>query len=247
MRGDIRAVVTAPVTLAGLLAGLHAEALSGLTLAQIVNPGTPVIYAISGSAPHFLTLSFLGGAVENGLINAAGSAVAQYLNLPNYTLGGMSDSKVLDVQNGYEKAISNLLIGLAGPNFIHAAAGLTEFGTMISYKQYVIDNEMLGMIMRVIRGIEVTEETIALNVYREVCPGGNFLAESHTVEWMRKEHFIPKLSDRQLREKWEESGKPTAEKNAIAHAKQILKEHKPMGLSIDLNNQIKSKFPEIRL
>jgi trimethylamine--corrinoid protein Co-methyltransferase len=238
--------VTAPVTLAGLLAGLHAEALSGLTLAQIINPGTPVIYAISGSVPDFSTMGFLGGAVENGLINAAGSAIAQYLNLPNYTLGGMSDSKVIDVQNGYEKAISNLLIGLSGSNFIHAAAGLTEFATMISYKQYVIDNEILGMIMRAIRGIEVTDETIALNVYREVGPGGNFLSEPHTVKWMRKEHFIPKLSDRQLRENWEKSGKPTVEKNAIAMAKQILKEHRPVCLSNDLNNQLKAKFPEIR-
>ena len=214
-----------------------------MTLAQIVNPGTPVIYAISGSTPDFSTMGFLSGTVENGLINAAGSAIAQNLNLPNYTLGGMSDSKVVDVQNGYERAISNLLIGLSGSNFIHAAAGLTEFGTMISYKQYVIDNEILGMIMRAIRGIEVTEETIALDIYREVGPGGNFLSEPHTVKWMRKEHFIPKLSDRQLREDWEKSGKPTVEKNAVAMAKQILKEHKPLGLSNDLNNQLKAEFP----
>ena len=219
---------------------------SGLTLAQIVNPGTPVIYAISGSTPDFSTMGFLSGTVENGLINAAGSAIAQYLNLPNYTLGGMSDSKILDVQNGFEKAISNLLIGLSGSNFIHAAAGLTEFATMISYKQFVIDNEILGMIMRAIQGIEVTDETIALDVYRAVGPGGNFLSQAHTINWMRKEHYFPNICDRRSRERWEKSGKPTAGKNAIAVAKQILKEHRPLGLSSDLSNQLKAKFPEIR-
>jgi trimethylamine--corrinoid protein Co-methyltransferase len=191
-------------------------------------------------------MGFLGGAVENGLINAAGSVIAQYLGLPNYTLGGISDSKVVDVQNGYEKAISNLLIGLAGSNVIHAAAGLTEFAMMLSYKQFVIDNEILGMVMRAVRGIEVTDETIALDVYRKVGPGGNFLSDPHTVKWMRKEFFIPKLSDRQLREIWEKAGRPTAEEKAAAMAKQILREHKPLGLPEDLDHQLREEFPEIR-
>jgi trimethylamine--corrinoid protein Co-methyltransferase len=191
-------------------------------------------------------MGFVSGSVENGLISAAGTAIAQSLNLPNYTLGGMSDSKVVDVQNGYERAIINLLIGLSGSNFIHAAAGVTEFATLISYKQYVIDNEILGMIMRAVRGIEVTDETIALDVYRRVGPGGNFLADPHTVQWMRKEHFIPKLSDRQLRVNWEKSGKPTVEEKARAMARQILKEHRPLSLPKELNDKLKATFPEIK-
>ena len=238
--------VTSPITIAGLLTGLTAEALSGLTLAQTINPGTPVIYAISGSSPDLKTMGFVGGAVENGLMSAGGTAIAQHLNLPNYTLGGMSDSKVVDIQNGYERSIINLLIGLSGSNFIHAAAGVTEFATLISYKQYVIDNEILGMVMRAVRGIEVTDETIALDVYRRVGPGGNFLADPHTVQWMRREHFVPKLSDRQLRVTWEKSGKPTAEQKAKAMAKQILKEHKPLGLPKALNDQLRKIFPEIK-
>ena len=238
--------VTAPITLSGLLTGLHAEALGGLTLAQIVNPGTPVIYAISGSSPDLKTMGFVSGSVENGLINAGGSAIAQFLNLPNYTLGGNTDSKMVDVQNGYEKAISNLLVGLSGSNFIHGAAGITEFGTIISYKQYLIDNEILGMVMRAVRGIEVTDETIALDVYRKVGPGGNFMAHPHTVQWMRKEHFIPKLSDRQLRINWEKSGSPTIEEKARAMARDILKEHRPLGLPKGLNDKLKTTFPEIK-
>jgi len=237
---------TAPVTIAGLLTGLHAETLSGLTLTQIVNPGTPALYASSASSADLKTAFHITGAVEMGMINAGSTAMAHYLNLPNYTLGGMSDSKLADVQNGYEKAITSLLIGLSGSNFAHAMAGVTEFATMISYKQYVIDNEILGMVMRAVRGIEVTDETIALDVYRRVGPGGNFLADPHTVQWMRKEYFIPKLSDRQLRVTWEKSGRPTAEKKAIAIAKEILKEHKPLGLPKALNDKLRKTFPEIR-
>ena len=87
----------------------------------------------------------------------------------------MSDSKVVDTQNGYEKALTSALVALSGSNFIHDAAGLVEFASTASYKQYVIDNEIIGMVMRAVRGIEVTDETIAVDVYRRVGPGGNFL------------------------------------------------------------------------
>jgi trimethylamine--corrinoid protein Co-methyltransferase len=184
--------------------------------------------------------------VEMGLINAGAAAMAQYLNLPNYTTAGMSDSKIVDTQNGYEKAMTSTLVALSGSNFIHDAAGLVEFASTASYKQYVIDNEIIGMVMRAVRGIEVTEETMAVGVYRRVGPGGNFLADPHTVQWMRKEHYVPKLSDRQLRINWEKSGKPCVEEKAKASAMKILREHQPLGLPKEMNGQLRRMFPEIR-
>ena len=237
---------TSPVSIAGLLTGLHAETLSGLVLTQLVNPGTPVLYACTATSTDLRTMGYLSGSVEMGLINAGAAAMAQYLNLPNYTTAGMSDSKIVDTQNGYEKALTSTLVALSGSNFIHDAAGLVEFASTASYKQYVIDNEIIGMVMRAVRGIEVTDETMAVGVYRRVGPGGNFLADPHTVQWMRKEHYVPKLSDRQLRINWEKSGKPCVEEKAKAFAKRILKEHTPLGLSKDMNDHLRRMFPEIR-
>jgi len=237
---------TAPVTIAGLLTGLHAETLSGVVLTQLVNPGTPVLYACTATSTDLKTMGYVSGSVEMGLINAGAAAMAQYVNLPNYTTAGMSDSKMVDTQNGYEKAITNVLVALSGSNFIHDAAGLVEFASTASYKQYVIDDEIIGMVMRAVRGIEVTDETVALEAYGRVGPGGNFLADLHTVQWMRKEHYIPKLSDRQLRVNWEKSGKPYVEDKAIAVGKRILRDHKPLGLPKELNDRLRSVFPQIK-
>ena len=237
---------TSPVSIAGLLTGVHAETLSGLVLTQLVNPGTPVLYACTATSTDLKTMGYLSGSVEMGLINAGAAAMAQYLRLPNYTTAGMSDSKLVDTQNGYEKAMTCALVALSGSNFIHDAAGLVEFASTASYKQYVIDNEIIGMVMRAVRGIEVTEETVAIDAYRRVGPGGNFLADPHTVRWMRKEHYVPKLSDRQLRVNWEKSGKPCVEEKAKALAKKILREHQPMGIPETKNDQLRQMFPEIR-
>jgi len=237
---------TSPVSIAGLLTGVHAETLSGLVLTQLVNPGTPVLYACTATSTDLKTMGYLSGSVEMGLINAGAAAMAQYLRLPNYTTAGMSDSKLVDTQNGYEKAMTCALVALSGSNFIHDAAGLVEFASTASYKQYVIDNEIIGMVMRAVRGIEVTEETMAIDAYRRVGPGGNFLADPHTVRWMRKEHYVPKLSDRQLRVNWEKSGKPCVEEKAKALAKKILREHQPMGIPETKNDQLRQMFPEIR-
>lgn len=237
---------TSPVTIAGLLTGLHAETLSGVILTQLVNPGTPALYACTATSTDLKTMGYVSGSVEMGLINAGAAAMAQHIGLPNYTTAGMSDSKIVDTQNGYEKALTNTLVALSGSNFIHDAAGLVEFASTASYKQYVIDDEIIGMVMRAVRGIEVSDETIALDVYRRIGPGGNFLSDIHTCQWMRKEHYTPQLSDRQLRINWEKSGKPCVEEKAKATAKTLLRDHKPLGLPKELNDRLRKMFPEIR-
>ena len=237
---------TSPVSIAGLLTGLHAETLSGVILTQLVNPGTPVLYACTATSTDLKTMGYVSGSVEMGLINAGAAAMAQYVGLPNYTTAGMSDSKIVDTQNGYEKALTSALVALSGSNFIHDAAGLVEFASTASYKQYVIDDEIIGMVMRAVRGIEVSDETIAIDAYQRVGPGGNFLSDIHTVQWMRREHYIPKLSDRQLRINWEKSGKPIVEEKAKWIGKTILRDYKPLGLPKELNDRLRIMFPEIK-
>ena len=142
---------TAPITTAGHLAQWAAEALSGVTLVQLVNRGSPCLPGYVGTVTDLRHMGYVSGAVEQGLLNAGVAQLAHYWNLPCYATSGMSDSKALDVQTGYEGAMTSLMAALSGANFIHDAAGLMEFAMVASYEKYVIDNEVIGMVMRATR------------------------------------------------------------------------------------------------
>jgi trimethylamine--corrinoid protein Co-methyltransferase len=216
---------TSPVTLAGNLVIQIVDSLMGVMLTQIVNPGTPVIFGSVSSNTDLRDLKYLAGSVEMGLINAAGAQMAQFYKLPFYATGGMTDAKVLDAQSGYESAITNMLCALAGANFIHDAAGLMEFALTVCYEKYVIDNEILGMVMRAVEGIKVNDDTLAFDLIKEVGPGGNFVTAKHTRRFMRSEHYQPLLSDRDSREDWGAKGRKTTWKRAAEKAKEILSQH----------------------
>jgi trimethylamine--corrinoid protein Co-methyltransferase len=218
---------TAPITLAGHLTQWAAEALSGVTLAQLVNPGTPVLAGYVGTVTDLRSMGYLSGAVEQGLLNAGVAQLAQHWHVPSYATSGMSDSKTLDVQTGYEGAMTTLMASLAGANFIHDAAGLMEFAMTVSYDKLVIDNEVIGMAARAVRGIQVDEETIAANAIMEVGPGGNYFTHDHTIQHMRGEFYFPTLSDRDLREFWQENGATTAQQRANRRARELLADHLP--------------------
>jgi len=213
---------TSPITLAANLTVQTVDSLMGVILTQAVNPGTPVIFGSVATNTDLRDLKYIAGSVEMGLLNAAGAQMAQFYNLPYYATGGMTDSKTLDSQSGYESAITNLLCALSGANFIHDSAGLMEFALTACYEKYVIDNEILGMVMRAVEGIRVDDETLAYDLIKEVGPGGNFVTARHTRRFMRKEHYQPVLSDRNSREKWEERGHKTTWEKAAETVKAIL-------------------------
>jgi len=148
--------------------------------------------------------------------------MAQLYRLPFYATGGMTDSKVLDAQSGYESAISNLLCALAGANFIHDAAGMMDFALTACYEKFVIDNEILGMVMRAVDGIKVNDDTLAFDLIKEVGPGGNFVAAKHTRRFMRREHYQPTLSDRNSREEWEAKGGKALWQNAGEKVRRLI-------------------------
>ena len=216
---------TSPVTLAGNLVIQTVDSLMGVMLTQIVNPGTPVIFGSVSSNTDLRDLKYLAGSVEMGLINAAGAQMAQFYKLPFYATGGMTDSKVLDAQSGYESAITNLLCALAGANFIHDAAGLMEFALTVSYEKYVIDDEILGMVMRAVEGIKVNDDTLAFDLIKEVGPGGNFVTAKHTRRFMRSEHYEPSLSNRDSREDWEARGGKTTWERAAEKVRELIATH----------------------
>ncbi|MFC2070582.1 trimethylamine methyltransferase family protein [Chloroflexota bacterium] len=228
---------TSPVTLAGNLTIQTVDSLLGVMLSQIVNPGTPAIFGSVATNTDLRDLRYLAGSIEMGLLNAAGAQMAQFYKLPYYATGGMTDSKVLDSQSGYESSLTTMLCALAGSNFIHDAAGLMEFAMTVSLEKFVIDNEILGMIMRAVEGIKVDDDTLAYDLIKQVGPGGNFVTARHTRQYMRKEHYQPVLSDRNSREDWESAGKKSTWEKASETVKQILDNH-----SYNLPPEVRSKI-----
>lgn len=233
---------TGPVTIAGNVANLCAETLAGVCLAQLVNWGTPVLMACTSTSTDLRTMAYASGSVEEGLINACAAQMAQFYGLPYYGTAGQSDSKILDAQAGYEGAITNLLVGMAGGNFIHDALGLLEFCMTASYEKYVMDNEILGAVMRVLKGVRVTDETLAVDVTAEVGPGGNYVQEDHTFEHMREEHFVPIVADRQPRENWEASGKKDTWTRCHEIALDALENHRPIPVDEEIVEAIRARF-----
>ncbi|OPL10797.1 MAG: hypothetical protein AVO34_09845 [Firmicutes bacterium ML8_F2] len=235
-----------PVTLAGTIALNNAESLGGLILAQLINRGNPTIYGSTSSIMDMRTGTYMAGSIESALINAGCAQMAQYYKIPIYGTGGMSDSKVVDAQAGYESANTAMVVALSGCNYIHDAFGLLEFCTTLSYEKMVIDNDSVGMALRAVKGVEVNNETLATDIIAEVGPGGHFLDKSHTMEHVRSEFYFPKLADRQPRSVWEEAGSKDAFTRAHEEARRILAEHQPPGLSEDLEKKLREKYTGIK-
>lgn len=237
---------TAPVTMAGMLAQLNAEQLAGLTLTQLVEPGCPVLIGPIPATADMRSGKYLGGSTELGLCNAAITQMAHFYQVPIYNSAGMTDAKIPDIQAGIEKAQSVFQVALAGANFIHHAAGMLEDMSTIAYEQFVIDNIMLGMAMHAVRGIEINDETLALDAINRVGPGGHYLMDEHTLRHMRTEHFYPStVFDRQERELWEQDGSHDTWYRAKEIARRILIEHKPKPLDKASEEGIRGSFASI--
>jgi trimethylamine--corrinoid protein Co-methyltransferase len=237
---------TAPITLAGNLVVQSVDSLAGVMLTQLTNPGTPVFFGCISSITDLRDMKYLSGAIEMGLMNAAAAQMARFYNLPLYSTAGMSDSKVTDAQAGYETALTTLLVALAGGNLIHDAAGFLEFCMTASYDKLVIDNEINGMIMRAVEGITVNEDTLAFDLLKKVGPGGHFVSARHTRRYMRTEQYRPELSDRNNREKWENTGALDTKARAAQKVRDLLDQPEQPVLSEDIRSQINKEIPGLQ-
>ena len=238
---------TAPATLAGLLTLVHAEELFGIVLAQIIREGAPVLYGPVPAVANMRNMAYLGGAVETGMMNAAAVQMANYIGAPIYSDAGQTDSKLSDIQAGYEKAANIFQVALAGGNYIHHAAGMLESMLAVSHEQFVIDNDINGMVLRALSGIEVNDDTLALDVIKTVGPGGNYLTQRHTLKYARSDEFyIPTGADRNSRVAWEKAGGKDAREKAREIARGILNQERPQLIPAKINSQIRHRF-DIRL
>ncbi len=238
-----QAGATAPVTLAGTLVQLTAEELSGITYVNLMRPGHPTLVGYVPSVADLRTGGFSGGSPEFALMNAAAAQIAQHLGLPIYNSSALSDSKVPDVQAGYEKGISSITAALAGANYIHHSAGLLESLLTVAYEQYIIDDDINGSVMRMVRGIEVNEETLAVDVINEVCYGDkHFLGHPQTYNLMRTEYYYPHTGDRANRDKWERAGALDMRERAKAQARELLRTQWPTHISDELDARLRVEF-----
>ncbi len=235
---------TSPITLAANVLTHIAETLAGITLVQCVRKGAPGICGSVGSITNLRTMDHVGGAIERAMINASVAQLAQHFEIPLYSTGGTTDSKEVDTQAAYESAMSSLLVAMSGANYIHDIAGLMESDLTVSYEKLVMDDEILGMCQRVLRGIEVNDESLALDLLIEKGPGKDFIAEEHTVRNMRQEFFTPQLANRDKRT----SLKPND--TALARARQVVQEvcaaEGASCLPEKVRQQILEEYPAIR-
>jgi len=218
---------TSPITLAGTLVQLHAEELAGIVFTQILSPGAPVIYGGIPSMADMRRLTYIGGGVEFGMMNAAIAQLSNYIGVPNHNSAGITEAKIPDRQAVYEKCFAIVQCALSGSNLIHHAAGILESLLTISDEQLVIDNEIIGMARRAVEGISVSVEKMAFEAIREVGPGGDYLHSEHTLDHLNSEFIEPMLADRSARQDWEKMGKEGIGDKARKKAASILHAARP--------------------
>ena len=202
-----QAGATAPATLAGALAQTCAEGLATLCLVNIARPGHPYVIGNWSFVSDLRTGAFSGGGAEQALLGAASGQMSAFYGVPGGMGAGMSDSKLPDAQAGFEKALTVALAALSGGGFAFETAGMLASLLGASLEAMVIDDEMLGSIRRIARGIEVNDATLAVDVVREAVAGpGHFLGAAQTLDVMETEFVYPRIADRLSPADWEAAG-----------------------------------------
>ena len=235
---------TAPAALAGSLVQVLAETLASLLLIDLIKPGHPVVFGPWPFVTDLRTGSFSGGSGEEALMSAASAQITNHYGLASSVGAGMTDSKLPDAQAGYEKGITISMAALAGCNNVSESSGMLASLMGCSYESLVIDNDMLGMIMRVVRGIEVNEETLSYRAIKDTVEGeGHFLRDPQTLSLMKTEYLYPNLADRSTQEEWENEGSPDIRKRAEKKAREILNSHYPVYIDEKIDKKVRDNFP----
>jgi trimethylamine--corrinoid protein Co-methyltransferase len=218
---------TSPVTLAGAVVQHTAESLSGIVIHQLAQAGAPIIYGGSPSCFDMRKGTAPMGAVETMMIDVAYSQVGKHLNLPTHAYMALSDAKSLDAQAGLESGMGAILAALAGINIV-SGPGMLDFESCQSLEKLVIDNEICGMAYRLVDGLALREEPLALHILKKIGQIDHFLTDPHTLQWFKEEAYFPGPAiDRGTLGEWEEKGKLTAAQRARQQVEKILAEVEP--------------------
>jgi trimethylamine--corrinoid protein Co-methyltransferase len=230
---------TGPVTMAGTMVQALAEYLVGVVLAQLKRRGAGVIMGGVNSPMDMVTSILSYGAPELALVSAAMTEVSKWLGVPMFSTAGCSDAKVLDQQATIEATLSIVIAALSGANLIHDV-GYLESGLLGSFDMLVMSNEVIGMAKRLLAGVRVTPETLAVDVIEHVGPGGHYLAQEHTRAHFRDEIWMPDLIDRQMRRAWQARGRQTMADRVRARVLDILQHHETLPIPDDVEARLQA-------
>lgn len=210
----IMAGSSGPVTMSGVLAVQNAEILAGLTLAQLINPGTPIVYGSTSSAIDMKTGGLSIGAPELSRFVSATAQMARHYGLPSRSGGSLTDAHVPDAQAGLESALALSTAARSGINFVLHSCGILGSYISMSFEKFLVDEELCGMVRRLLRPVEVTDESIDLPMIQKVGIGGQYLTQPKTFKLCRTEFFLPQLANRQNYQGWSDAGKLRADQRA---------------------------------
>jgi len=234
---------TAPASLAGLLVQQNAEVLSSIAIARCVSKRPKMVYG-SVSCPLDMRSGIAAtGAPEFSLIGVGAVQLAKRYGLPS-NMGVQSDSKTVDAQTTYEKTMAATMAVMAGADFSELFLGSTEAFSAFSPVQLMIDDEIASSIERLAQGIEVTEETLSVDVIAKTGPMGNYLKQQDTLRQFRRQHHRPRLSDRSTRPQWSANGALDAHERALSRVKTLLKTHVPEPMSPDVKKDFDNLMRE---
>lgn len=240
-----QAGATSPAPLAGAVAQQTAEVLAGVVYVNLLNPGHPATFGALPFVSDLRTGAMSGGSAEQGLLMAACARMARFYDIPCAVSAGMTDSKMPDFQAGYEKAYTELMASLAGANLIYEAAGM--YGSLLgcSLESFVLDNDLIGSVMRATRGFEVTENTLSLETIRDVCVAGpgHFLGHAQTINRMESDYFYPAMADRRTPQEWAEAPDKDLLEQARLRTQDMLAQPAPTHISDELDREIRARFP----
>jgi trimethylamine--corrinoid protein Co-methyltransferase len=229
---------TAPITSSGAAVISNSENLAAITLIQLVNPGAPVVFAAWGGLMDPKTGRCAYGSPEFALgTNIINSHLARFYDLPTFGFGGAADSKLLDAQAGHEVTMNSLTGALSGINMVHDF-GYLAGGSVGSMEMAVVGNEIAGMVSHVIKGVTIDDESLAVEVIKEVGPGGHFLSHEHTLKLFEREVQPTDIFDRGSEVGWVKAGRKDIRQIANVRVKKILKEHVPEPLPIHIKEKL---------
>ena len=214
-----------PVTVAGTLSQLLAEAMAGVALTQIIRPGVPVIFGTFVSSISMQSGAPTFGTPESNLLLIGAAQLARRLNLPFRSGGGLCGSKITDAQSAYESANTLQATINGGVNFVLHGAGWLEGGLCSSYEKFVMDCDQLGMLEVYAKGVDLSENGQAMDAINEVGPGGHFLGCDHTQRNFEKAFYNSSIADNNSLEQWEIDGSLDATARANALWKNMLADY----------------------
>jgi len=230
---------TSPVTLAGALVQLTAENLSGIVIHQLANPGSPIIFGGSPAAFDMRKGTTPMGAIETMMIDASYAQIGKHLGLPTHAYMGLSDAKVVDGQAGLESGMGAVIAALAGVNVI-SGPGMLNFESCQSLEKLVLDNEICGMALRLVRGVEARGDQLGKDLYGDIYDGEHFVGSEETVRWFREEMItVGPTINRDTYDVWSSQGKKTAWDRACEEVVRILDSHTVESLTDDVVKELR--------